>query len=481
ASKTNSDDNTAIFETCGDQTVTASIRIPDQFKNQLLIQWFKDGIEKEDWVGKMAVTMKDAGTYQAKITALCEGIALSTIPIVIKNNTDPEITFNYPPEINICESSSFTFNTDSHPGYTYKWFKDDLEITGQSNNYYVARSAGTYRVEVSNCAGYYKSSASVKVNLEVLPLPVITADKQDYCKGEAAVLTVNNPEAFHIRWYLNEIEQPDFADHTTLTAITQGGYRAVFENSNYCSKTSAVFNFTPHDIPEALITRSINRSLCYGETVSLSTATLNGAVYRWNTGETTPAITVRTSGTYFVEVTSEFGCTKKSNEIDVVVRDQLLLSKPADVKICTIAGEQVRLTAEPGYAVYTWNGHRGNDFLDVNTPGQYTLEVEDANGCKANTVFIVLPWCKDVVMPNTFSPNGDGTNDFWTVGGLENDPGATIRIYTRNGSLVFEGRGSKPVWDGRYKGSDLPVGVYYYLISTRNSLKPLTGWVTIIR
>jgi gliding motility-associated-like protein len=182
-----------------------------------------------------------------------------------------------------------------------------------------------------------------------------------------------------------------------------------------------------------------------------------------------------------VEVTSTTGCSVKSEEADVQVLPPLQLSKPDDVKICTISGEQVKLSAERGYQSYIWNGRRGDDFLEVSQAGQYTLEVEDANGCKATTVFVVIPWCKDLLMPNTFSPNGDGINDFWTVGGLENDPGARISIFNRNGSLLFETRGDKPVWDGKYRGSDLPVGVYYYSIITKNSAKALSGWITIIR
>jgi gliding motility-associated-like protein len=482
ARKTNTDFEKAVFQTCGEQTVTASIRLPALFQNQLLVQWFKGDVEKADWTGKMSVTIEEAGTYHARITSLCEGIALNSIPIIVNNNTDPEITFNYPPEMTSCASAPLTFNTIFQPGYSFKWFRDDVLIQGPSANAsYTARIAGTYRVEVSNCAGYYKSSAPVKLKVDDVPAPVIITDKPAYCSGDAALLRVDNPGGYRIIWYFNGEVQNALADQTTISVLEKGNYVAAFENAASCGRASAIFKFEPQNVPRAIIERSINRSLCYGETVRLSTAAISGGIYKWNTGETTSSITVTTAGKYFVEVTSTTGCSVKSEEADVQVLPPLQLSKPDDVKICTISGEQVKLSAERGYQSYIWNGRRGDDFLEVSQAGQYTLEVEDANGCKATTVFVVIPWCKDLLMPNTFSPNGDGINDFWTVGGLENDPGARISIFNRNGSLLFETRGDKPVWDGKYRGSDLPVGVYYYSIITKNSAKALSGWITIIR
>jgi gliding motility-associated-like protein len=85
-----------------------------------------------------------------------------------------------------------------------------------------------------------------------------------------------------------------------------------------------------------------------------------------------------------------------------------------------------------------------------------------------------------VLFANTFTPNGDGVNDTWTIDGIENDYSALIRVYNRYGSLVFENRGQYTPWNGQYQGKRLPPGTYYYIISAKNGKQTFTGSVTIL-
>ena len=80
------------------------------------------------------------------------------------------------------------------------------------------------------------------------------------------------------------------------------------------------------------------------------------------------------------------------------------------------------------------------------------------------------------------SPNNDGTNDSWVIKQLAPYPEATVDIFTRYGQIVFSARGGyKQPWDGTYKGKPVPTGTYYYIITTNQKNKPLTGWVMLIR
>ena len=90
-------------------------------------------------------------------------------------------------------------------------------------------------------------------------------------------------------------------------------------------------------------------------------------------------------------------------------------------------------------------------------------QVEDENGCRATTTFEVRPYCKEVAIPNMFSPNGDGANDVWEISGLE-EKNATVTVFDRNGQAVFQSQGYNIPWDGSYNGRLVPVGAYYYLI-----------------
>ena len=85
------------------------------------------------------------------------------------------------------------------------------------------------------------------------------------------------------------------------------------------------------------------------------------------------------------------------------------------------------------------------------------------------------------MIPNTFSPNGDGIHDKWEISFLDSYPGATVEIYNRYGQIVFQSTGYKTPWDGTMKGNPLPAGTYYFIINPKNGRKQITGFVDIIR
>jgi gliding motility-associated-like protein len=111
---------------------------------------------------------------------------------------------------------------------------------------------------------------------------------------------------------------------------------------------------------------------------------------------------------------------------------------------------------------------------------RYELTVTSVNGCvvKDDVVVKVL---KSLVVPNTFTPNGDGINDTWAIEYLESYPGATVQIYNRYGQLVYSSNGYPKPWDGTINGNPLPVATYYWIINPKNGRLVVNGSVTIIR
>ncbi len=87
----------------------------------------------------------------------------------------------------------------------------------------------------------------------------------------------------------------------------------------------------------------------------------------------------------------------------------------------------------------------------------------------------------DPFIPNAFSPNGDGYNDIWSIKYLETFINADIKIFNRYGQEVFYSKRYTDAWNGKYKGQDVPVGVYYYIIEPNNGRNKYTGSITLIR
>jgi gliding motility-associated-like protein len=85
----------------------------------------------------------------------------------------------------------------------------------------------------------------------------------------------------------------------------------------------------------------------------------------------------------------------------------------------------------------------------------------------------------NLYFPNTITPNGDGKNDRFIIGGLEKYPGSHIRIYNRWGSEVYRSASYNNDWNG----GNLASGVYFYVleVNTGDGVKPYKGWIQILR
>lgn len=110
----------------------------------------------------------------------------------------------------------------------------------------------------------------------------------------------------------------------------------------------------------------------------------------------------------------------------------------------------------------------------------YLLTVTDSLGCTASDSVMVKVAPK-IVISNTFTPNGDGVNDYWDIPGLTAYAGATVDVFDRNGQKVFHSIGYGTPWDGTYNGQPLPFGTYYYIVDTKIAKPVFAGYVTIVR
>jgi len=94
----------------------------------------------------------------------------------------------------------------------------------------------------------------------------------------------------------------------------------------------------------------------------------------------------------------------------------------------------------------------------------------------------------DLIIPNAFSPDGDGVNDTWVIEGLEYYPIHHLKVYNRWEAKVYESINYQSDWGGIQQygttlGNDnnLPEGTYFYILELGNSKKPIKGFVFIKR
>lgn len=121
----------------------------------------------------------------------------------------------------------------------------------------------------------------------------------------------------------------------------------------------------------------------------------------------------------------------------------------------------------------------------------YTVEVKNSIGCATTDEITVTVLCSDgkIYLPNAFTPNNDGRNDWFYVIGNGVQTIKTFQIFDRWGKVIFDKRNipanSKvDGWNGQVNGIDLPTGVYPYVVEVicgDGALFKLNGSVTLIR
>jgi gliding motility-associated-like protein len=191
-------------------------------------------------------------------------------------------------------------------------------------------------------------------------------------------------------------------------------------------------------------------------------------------------------GTISIHVEDDAGCS-----IDEVITVESTF--PSNLNLNTTSTEESCFNNLDGTAEALLQGGNGpfsflwNDLQAQQTAlatglvgnRNYRVEVTDVNNCiYKRTVFVPL---KDgcIFIANAITPNGDGSNDTWVIGGLDGYADAYVQVVNRYGQVVFESNGYANPWRGTLNNEPLPPADYYYVVSYDKSKEPLTGVVSI--
>jgi gliding motility-associated-like protein len=186
-------------------------------------------------------------------------------------------------------------------------------------------------------------------------------------------------------------------------------------------------------------------------------------------GETNYTLTVNTAGLYTVKVTNNQGCSR-TRTFTVVASDK---AKITDVKIVDLAelnSITVSVAASLGDYVYALDDENGNyqtDHVFENvSAGIHTVYIKDLNGCGIERKEVAV-----LGIPNFFTPNNDGNNDYWNIKGANASFNANtiIYIFDRYGKLVKQISPKDQGWDGTFTGQPMPASDYWYSIQLEDS------------
>ncbi len=220
----------------------------------------------------------------------------------------------------------------------------------------------------------------------------------------------------------------------------------------------------------------------------METDSISDAVYLWQDGSRENFFeTEQRMGTYWVRV-EKGGCTFSDTiMLELVELPQYL---GVDTTYCRSAGIELLLAAvvTDGAAVL-WSTGGTAASITVREEGHYWVTVGYDVCTGTDTLVVTEELCDDcrIMIPDAFTPNGDGRNDLFRAMTEKACPvtGYDLQIFNRWGQLVFSGTAGMPGWDGRYNGMPAEAGVYYYRIrmetGTRRAVFEQKGNLTLIR
>lgn len=444
------------------------------------------------------------GSTSQTVTGLCDGIVTLTVSaggcITIRSFT---ITEN--PELNLSLSNIIQprCNNDCNGAVTLIPFGGTLPYTFNWNtsptsslNPQTALCSGTYIATVTDNRGCIKTETVTMIN--PTSLTVTNTFSNSACSnsndGSATVTVSGGTPSYSVNW----IGPGTFTANTsTITNLSIGTYTANVTDSKSCTTTG-----TLQIIPTTTLVANTNTpSACIGNSVVLSgTNSIGANTYNWylipdlitpvstNSFFTIPFVT--NTSTYVLQIISTVTTCIDTKTVVVTALPLPIVDAGPSYTIpvfstVTIGGNPTSTSA----LTYSWlppftlnDASIANPIASNTVNTVYTVSVADANGCvSSNTVMVdIYP---EIDIPNGFSPNNDGKNDFWIIDNITQFPECTIEIYNRWGEQLFFNRGYTTKFDGKYKGKDLPVGTYYYVINLNHPAytKPYTGPLTIFR
>jgi gliding motility-associated-like protein len=410
--------------------------------------------------------------------------------------------------LNMCEGSTSNFILDAnitagYPSAVYQWQENtgsswtDMvgKTTKQASIDFSNRIPGTYQYRLitamnGNIDRTYCRAVSEPIRVTVNPLPTTTAENSGpVCIGSTIQLNASGGTSY--KWFGPDGQFFSVAQNPTIANATKAmaGTYTVQVTSNECTLPAA----TTVEILDPIIpaTNMQTATICEGRSIQLEAS--GGSTYLWqpSTGLSDPHIpnpiaSPTETTTYTVQI-SDNGCSAPA-QITVNVNKNAIADAGADQKILT--GQSINLNGKVSGddITYYWSP---SNYLDdptklnpVAKPTEditYTLHAISNSGCTSAIDEVFIKVYPKVVIPNTFSPNGDNINDTWNIPAAASFPNPIVKITNRYGQLVYQSTGTFKPWDGKMNGKDLPPAVYYYSIYLNEDFQSYTGWVMLMR
>ena len=301
-------------------------------------------------------TISKAGTYWGQVQNFC-GTMRDTI--VVKSDTIPNIDLGN--DTVLCSGQTFLLNAYFSRS-SYRW-----QNGTRTAFHYPSIPGGKIWVQVTNLCGAMVDSIQVDYDY---PLNINLGIDSIICLGDNIPLDPFTNGADCI-WH-------DGKNDTTSSVTKRGKYWV--EASNVCGKFSDTVNYVDEQVPQ--INLPEDQLKCNGDTVILNASYSRGS-YLWNTGATTPSITVSSAGYYQVQTTNICGFDRDS--LVVVYDKPLVVDLGPDTILCD-QGAFSKSIFFPNNPTYAWNTGHNAPSINIARGGKFVVSVTNRCGTYTDAI-----------------------------------------------------------------------------------------------
>ena len=346
------------------------------------------------------------------------------------------------PDFTLGSDTSFCYGSTIilSPGgnfYHYNW------QDGSHDTMYIADESGIYWVQITDSSG---CSATDSITVETYPaFDFNLGNDTTICDGDYIFLI--GPDNYE------QYQWQDGSDFTSYIADTAGIYWLEVSDTNLCVardsltlQVNKVENFLG---PDTL--------MCEAGSYTIGTNP-KYEQYFWFDGSDDSAYMVSEKGKYWVTVIDSMGCTG-TDTLNLDYFPALTLTLNSTGYLCE--DDSVLLVAISNCNNYLWQDGSQNSTFIAKDSGTYWVRVTDPCETKSDT--IVLDVCSSIWIPNVFTPNKDGYNDyFYAVG--KSIPKFKMEIFNRWGQTLKVLYSLNEKWDGTYRGQKAAEGTYFWVV-----------------
>ncbi len=308
------------------------------------------------------ITVDSVGDYAVTVTAPngCPGTDTVTV------TNFPVITPDIQGDTIICTGETTTLSAQNPAFQSYLW------PDGSTAPTFTTGVGGTYEVSVvdnNNC------TLIDSISLQVRPLPVPEITGTDYfCEDNTTELIANDGMSAYL-WSTGDTTRSidlDIAGNVSVTITDNFGCQNQLD-TNIIER--------PNPAPDV-----IGETRFCSDTLGTIRTDIDFASYQWSTGANTRDLVVDQAGAYFVTVTDDFGC----EGVGLGLVDTFEVPRPrivGDPSFCT--GDSTLLAADQIYSAYRWSTSASTPEVQIDQPGVYRLEVDNANCTGADSIEVL--------------------------------------------------------------------------------------------